>query len=173
MSVEMVSYVQQKWRDSKEYSQVQEIAQRLLLNLNTPEVLRRIEKANLPNRSSREIQDAFIEEAQEIGFKSESKGLFSNYHNKALRPDYYMRVGKNGIILEVERGKTTTNNMHLLDFWKCHICDHADYLFLMVPKELLHGKTIKKEFANVKNSLASFFDEKNYKNVRGLVIYGY
>ena len=47
-----------------------------------------------------------------------------------------MPLADTGIILEVERGKTTINNMDLLDFWKCHICAHADYLFLMVPTEL-------------------------------------
>ena len=24
--------------------------------------------------------------------------------------------------MEVERGKTTTNNKDFLDFWKCHLC---------------------------------------------------
>lgn len=44
---------------------------------------------------------------------------------------------KSGIILEVERGKTLMNNMDLLDMWKCHICEHARYLFSIVPKALL------------------------------------
>ena len=46
------------------------------------------------------------------------------------------RVGSSGILLEVERGKTTINNMDFLDFWKCHLCEHAHYLFLLVPQEL-------------------------------------
>ena len=29
---------------------------------------------------------------------------------------------------EVERGKTTINNMDLLDSWKCHIYQDASYL---------------------------------------------
>ena len=29
--------------------------------------------------------------------------------------------------------------MDLLDFWKCHLCHHADYLFLMVPQALKHN----------------------------------
>jgi hypothetical protein len=47
-----------------------------------------------------------------------------------------MSLDGTGIILEVERGKTTINNMDLLEFWKCHICAHADFLFLMVPLDL-------------------------------------
>ena len=70
-----------------------------------------------------------------LGFRDERRGLFSAYES-ALRPDYFREVGGTGVILEVERGKTTINNMDLLDFWKCHICEHADYLFSMVPLEL-------------------------------------
>ena len=44
----------------------------------------------------------------------EKKGLFKNY-NSQLRPDYYKKLKKSGIILEVERGKTLKNNMDLLD----------------------------------------------------------
>ena len=36
--------------------------------------------------------------------------------------------------MEVERGKTVLNNMDLLDVWKCHICESANYLFLIVPQ---------------------------------------
>ena len=61
--------------------------------------------------------------------------MLLEYENK-LRPDYYRPLETSGILLEVERGKTTTNNMDLLDFWKCHLCRHADYLFLMVPQAL-------------------------------------
>ena len=75
----------------------------------------------------------------------------------------------------MERGTTTINNMDLLDMWKCHICDHADYLFLMVPAELRQNATMspRREFATVKRRLATFFDPGNYTNVRGLVVIGY
>ena len=42
--------------------------------------------------------------------------------------------------MEVERGKTTTNNMDLLDIYKCHICEEANHLFLFVPIEVSHTK---------------------------------
>jgi hypothetical protein len=43
----------------------------------------------------------------------------------------------------------------------------------MVPKAVMHGNTIKKEFNSVQNRLGSFFVEGNYTNVRGLSIFGY
>lgn len=71
-----------------------------------------------------------------------------------------MPLGATGIILEVERGKTTINNMDLLDFWKCHICAYADYLFLMVPVELRQNDTMtaRREFASVAKRLRTFFE---------------
>ena len=173
MSVEMVNFIQKQWASSSEYSKVEEVLHKLLTHLNKPDVLAKIELANQPTKSSREVQDAFLDEALELGFKDESKVLFANYHNKALRPVYYLAIEITGIILEVERGKTTTNNMDFLDFWKCHICEHAHYLFLMVPKAVMHGNTIKKEFNSVQNRLGSFFVEGNYTNVRRLSIFGY
>ncbi|MEZ5348122.1 MAG: hypothetical protein R2714_02825 [Microthrixaceae bacterium] len=115
----------------------------------------------------------FLQEASGLN-RDESKGLFKTYQS-ALRPDYYLPISDTGIILEVERGKTTINNMDLLDFWKCHICEHADYLFLMVPSELRQNQTMspRREYATVARRLESFFRPDNYTNVRGLVLIGY
>jgi hypothetical protein len=75
----------------------------------------------------------------------------------------------------IERGKTTINNMDLLDFWKCRLCQAADYLFLMVPQELRQNPTIapRNEYAFVVKRLASFFEPGNYTNVHGLFVFGY
>jgi hypothetical protein len=80
-----------------------------------------------------------------------------------------------GILLEVERGKTTTNNMDLLDFWKCHLCEAANHLFLAVPRELKHNNliTAKREYSAVVNRLSAFFEPRNYTNVRSLAVFGY
>jgi hypothetical protein len=93
----------------------------------------------------------------------------------ALRPDYFLPIGDSGVILEVERGKTTTNNMDLLDFWKCHICRVASYLFLLVPQSLQHNErmTPKKEFRTVQRRLSQFFEPGHYTNVRALCLFGY
>jgi hypothetical protein len=130
--------------------------------------------ANQPGRSSGEVQNVFLKQARELGFRDESKGLFKEY-TSALRPDYFLPLADTGIILEVERGKTTINNLDLLDFWKCQICAHADYLFLLVPRELRQNPTMspRREFATVSKRLATFFEPGNYTNVRGLCLLGY
>jgi hypothetical protein len=65
--------------------------------------------------------------------------------------------------------------MDLLDFWKCHLCERADYLFLMVPQELRQNPLMspRREYATVVRRLESFFVPGNYTNVRGLVVFGY
>lgn len=80
-----------------------------------------------------------------------------------------------GILLEVERGKTTINNMDFLDLWKCHICKHANYLFLMVPQELRQNSNMspRKEFQTVCVHMASFFIPGNYINVDAVFVFGY
>jgi hypothetical protein len=84
-------------------------------------------------------------------------------------------LGETGILLEVERGKTTINNMDLLDFWKCHLCHKANYLFLMVPRELRQNEQMspRREFKTVAKRMASFFETRNYTNVYGLWLFGY
>lgn len=175
MVTQRTEYVQSEVEHSAEYETVKAISDRLLDHLNTPGALELMKAANAPGTSSAIVQAAFEPFATELGFTNEAKGLFSEYQNRALRPDYYLPVGSNGILLEVERGKTTTNNMDLLDLWKCHVCNHADYLFLMVPQELRHNLTMspKREYNAVVKRMSSFFMSGNYTNVRGLHVFGY
>ena len=76
--------------------------------------------------------------------------------------------------MEVERGKTTTNNMDLLDIWKCHICDKADYLLLIVPviRQTNNGRSTK-IYEHVLKRIGSFFTDENYVNVKGCFVIGY
>lgn len=174
MAVEMEKFVQEPYRTTAEWQDVDKVADLLLVELNREETYDCILKANCPGTSSAQVQAAFRTAATTLGFHSEKSGLFAE-SVPGLRPDYYMAIGTTGILLEVERGKTTTNNMDLLDFWKCHLCVGAHYLFLLVPKELRHNKDMspKKEFNAVKRRLEPFFKERNYTNVRGLVVFGY
>ena len=76
--------------------------------------------------------------------------------------------------MEVERGKTTNNNMDLLDVWKCHICEEANYLFLLIPNVRQNGKGGKTQtFSPVVKRLHSFFIKENYINVNAIFIFGY
>jgi hypothetical protein len=65
--------------------------------------------------------------------------------------------------------------MDFLDFWKCHLCESAHYLFLLAPKELRQNPTMapRREYAAVVRRLAPFFQPRNYTNVRGLFVFGY
>lgn len=172
--VHLKEWVQESFKDSHEWAEVRRVASLLHAHLNTPDALRKLDAANQPGRGSAEVQRVLSEYAQSLGFESEKEGLFVDTE-LALRPDYFLRIGATGVLLEVERGKTTMNNMHLLDLWKCHICEHAHYLFLMVPLALrqnAHGQP-RREFESVARHLASFFQRRNYTNVRGLCLFGY
>lgn len=167
-------YAQDTCADGDEHRAVLKISDQLLDHLNTDVALELMRRANMPGISSADVQATFLPFALELGFTSEAKGLFAEYGNK-LRPDYYRPLDASGILLEVERGKTTTNNMDLLDFWKCHLCTHADYLFLMVPQALRHNPamTPKKEYNSVVKRLDTFFVRGNETNVRAVHIFGY
>jgi hypothetical protein len=171
----LTEFVQEPWRESTEYAEVRAIANALHKRMNRAATRAQILAANQPGHSSALVQVAFVDHARVLGFVSESKGLFAAYETSALRPDYFRPIGGTGILLEVERGKTTINNMDLLDFWKCHLCEHANYLFLMVPMELRQNPAMapRREYATVVKRLSSFFVPRNYTNVRALFVFGY
>lgn len=172
MSVDLRVFGLDAVRGSQEFRMVESIAQQLLLNLNSASSLSLIAAANTPKASSHAIQNTFTEFIRSLGFVEESRGLFAEYESSALRPDYFLPLGDTGILLEVERGKTTINNMDLLDFWKCHLCSRANYLFLMVPKALRQNDRMRprNEFVTVARRLGAFFLPQNRTNVRGLAV---
>jgi hypothetical protein len=175
LPIELRAFHIETVKGSDELADVAAIAHRLLEHLNSPDALRRIAIANRPGTSSQEVQSVFREFVLSLGFLDESRGLFQEYETRALRPDYFLRIRNTGILLEVERGKTTINNMDLLDFWKCHLCAHAHYLFLVVPRALRQNATMspRNEFASVAKRLGTFFHPSNRTNVRGLFLFGY
>ena len=175
MSVSLQKLVQEEHKLTAEYLEVDKIGGLLHEYLCKPDVYQKIQEANSPGKSSHEVQNVFLDYAEELGFHSEKKGLFENHPTTGLRPDYFLRMQNSGILLEVERGKTIMNNMELLDLWKCHICSEANYLFLMVPKQLAHNKNSKPydTFKKVVDRMTPFFKEIGYTNVLALFVYGY
>ena len=161
-------------RSSKAFAAAENVANSLLSYLNESEVQARIALVHKLGASSIEVQSAILPGMQTLGFTPEKKALFQEYAVPALRPDYYLIIEDTGIMLEVERGKTTTNNMDLLDFWKCHICDHAEYLFLLVPQARpSKNGSVMRHFKQAQNRLSTFFIPKNYANVEAVFIFGY
>jgi hypothetical protein len=64
--------------------------------------------------------------------------------------------------------------MDLLDLWKCHICEHASYLFLIVPQERpSQNGSIMWHFKSAQKRLATFFEPKNHVNVDAVFLFGY
>jgi hypothetical protein len=95
----------------------------------------------------------------------------------SARPDFYFALGPGrGIIAEVERGGTTTNNHDLKDMWKAHIAPDAHHLFLIVPHANWNGAGQARErpFVRVVRRLGSFFGAADREvNVDSLHVFGY
>ncbi len=64
--------------------------------------------------------------------------------------------------------------MDILDIWKCHLCDKADFLFLIVPRVRVSrdGKS-NKTFERVSKRIGTFFNPANYVNVEEVHLFGY
>ena len=165
-NIEIKSYYK---GDKRKYKKIYEIAVSFSYFLDREDIYDQILKKNIKGAHSDQIKNILLIKARELGFKSEKQGLFRNYSIN-YRPDYFRPLGKGGIILEVERGRTVNNNNDLLDFWKCHICKEANHLILIVPKHVSHTRNIYKK---VKERLAFFFEKKNYTNVESVHIIGY
>src|ERR1700693_2722146 len=83
------------------------IAEGLRQYLELPDIEQQIRERHILGASSSAIQEVILRKAGEMGFENEKKGLFANCKVPGLRPDYYCRIADTGILLEVERGKTT------------------------------------------------------------------
>jgi hypothetical protein len=172
--VVLTRFVQSQWADTDEYREVAGIAEALKNHGNTSAMQTAIALAHGPRSPSSLVQAAFLQFATDLGFRNEARGLFADYQMR-LRPDYFRALGSTGILLEFERGKTITNNMDLLDFWKCHLCASAHYLFLLVPQDLRHGETgfAERPYSAVIRRFGPFFEARNHTNVRAAFVFGY
>jgi len=157
-----------------EFAKAAEIAEHLEQRMATDIIRTAIEQVHKLGGKSQDIQALLRHDLELLGFQNEKAGLFANMEVSALRPDFYRPIGHTGIIAEVERGKTITNNMDLLDLWKCHICSQAHFLFLIVPLERKseNGTTIK-AFEQANRRLATFFEPRNHVNVEAVFLFGY
>ena len=170
MSVEMTTRVQTQWAETAEWRRIRTLSEQLLRTLNAPGTLSSTEASNQPGNSSSFVQNAITPVAESLGFRSERLGLFTD-GVRGLRPDFYLRTRDTGILLEVERGKTTINDMDLPNFWRCHVCPSAHYLFLLVPKELRQNHEInpRREYMTVLRTLSEFFEPRILRTSVGCV----
>lgn len=93
------------------------------------------------------------------------------------RPDFFFRLDAGrGIVAEVERGGTTTNNHDLKDLWKAHVAPDAHHLFLIVPNNnwRADGSAREKPFPLVARRLGAFFgDPRREIDVLSVHVFGY
>ena len=156
------------------YEQLSKIADELKAHMDTKPFRSKLEGVHRVHGKSQDVQGLLKGKLSKLGFESEKKRLFDGYGVPSLCPDFYREVGESGILVEVERGKTTANNMDFLDIWKCHICRKAHFLFLIVPRERARttGKPTK-EFERVRKRIGTFFERGNYVNVEAVHLFGY
>lgn len=99
---------------------------------------------------------------EELGFDEEKRLAAQAGLTTMARPDFIFRLSPGrGILAEVERGGTTTNNHDLKDFWKAHIAPDAHHLFLIVPHSNWNeaGAGREKPYVAVKRRLGAFFGD--------------
>ena len=114
---------------------------------------------------------------QHLGFREEVVLTPSEGFVTHARPDFVYALGPGrGIIAEVERGGTTTNNHDLKDLWKTHIAPDAQHLFLIVPNANWNeaGTAREHPYTRVLVRLGSFFgDPRREIDVVSLHVFGY
>jgi hypothetical protein len=127
---------------------------------------------------SKAIQDHFaILLREQLGFGEEvvltpQSGLVTQ-----ARPDFFFELmDGRGIIAEVERGGTITNNHDLKDLWKAHVAPDAHHLFLIVPHNNWKGDGSPRErpFQTVARRLGAFFgDPRREIDVLSVHVFAY
>lgn len=113
----------------------------------------------------------------DLGFEEEKRLADEVGLTTRARPDFVFRLGPGrGILAEVERGGTTTNNHDLKDFWKAHISPDTQHLFLIVPNANWNeaGAARERPFIRVCRRIAAFFgDSRREVDVLSAHIFGY
>jgi hypothetical protein len=162
----MINYVAYYKNENVEVTQ---LALSLKKFLEQDDIQHRIDSVHKINGKSQDVQKIIDEHLLEFGFVSEKQHLFKK---RNLRPDMFNE--KFGIMVEVERGKIKSNNMHLLDLWKCHINPETKHLFLIIPNS--RQRNFKKAtpiFKSIIRDVESFFTPPNYINDDSCYVFGY
>jgi hypothetical protein len=112
-----------------------------------------------------------------LGFREERVLARGEGFVTLARPDFFFPLGDGrGVLAEVERGGTTTNNHDLKDLWKTHIAAEAQHLFLVVPNANWNaaGTARERPFVRVCRRLEPFFGvPRREVDVVSLHVFGY
>ncbi|HEY0891352.1 MAG TPA: hypothetical protein VGE38_17265 [Nocardioides sp.] len=152
------------------------LAERLLAHIASTSA--DIAALHVHGAKSKAIQDHFASLLkEELGFGEEvvltpQTGLVTQ-----ARPDFFFELADGrGIIAEVERGGTITNNHDLKDLWKAHVAPDAHHLFLIVPRNNWKGDGSPRErpFQTVSRRLGAFFgDPRREIDVLSVHVFAY
>lgn len=163
-------------RYAAEMKKVDELAQNLLAHIEATKD--EIATIHVHGAKSQEIQAHFARLLRlELGFREEVVLTPQTGFVTKARPDFFFQLGAGrGIIAEVERGGTTTNNHDLKDMWKAHIAVDAQHLFLLVPRNNWRedGSPRERPFQTVARRLGAFFgDTRREVDVLSAHIFAY
>ena len=162
--------------ETAELERVDALARQLSAHLQTRAA--EIDLVHIHRAQSRAVQSIVAALLREhLGFREEVVLTPSDGFVTHARPDFYYSLAPGrGIIAEVERGGTPTNNHDLKDLWKTHISPDAQHLFLVVPNANWNeaGAARERPYARVLTRLGSFFgDPRREIDVVSLHVFGY
>lgn len=162
--------------ERREVEEVNQLAARLRVHLDARADA--IDLVHVHGASSSAVQHIVAELLErELGFRSEVVLTSADGLVTRARPDfvYWLSEGR-GVLGEVERGGTTTNNHDLKDMWKAHISPDTQHLFLVVPQANWgeSGRAREKPFPRVVQRLSAFFgDDRRELDVVSAHVFGY
>jgi len=162
--------------EASELDIVNHLAERLLAYLEQSAA--EIDTVHIHGASSAVVQTLVSRLlTRELGFREERLIPSEIGFSTRARPDfvYSIEPGR-GILAEVERGGTTTNNHDLKDMWKAHIAPNAQHLFLIVPHANWNaaGRAREHPFHRVVGRIRSFFgDPRREVDVVSAHVFGY
>lgn len=144
-----------------ELDAVDELAQRLLSHIE--DTTSEIAAIHVHGATSKTVQDHFAGLLRlELGFDEEVVLTPQSGFVTHARPDFFFSLGLGrGVIAEVERGGTTTNNHDLKDLWKAHLSPDSHHLFLIVPRNnwKADGSARERPFQIVARRIGAFFGD--------------
>lgn len=113
----------------------------------------------------------------ELGFSEEVVLTRQDLFVTRSRPDFFFELSTGrGVLAEVERGGTTTNNHDLKDLWKTHVAPDAQHLFLIVPVSnwKRDGTARERPYRLVARRMGAFFGELRREiDVNSVHVFGY
>jgi len=162
--------------DAVELQEVDHLAQRLRGYLDQQgDAIARVHVFGAQSRAVQSLVADLLRD--ELGFGEERVIPADGGLVTRARPDFFYRLSEgSGVIAEVERGGTTTNNHDLKDLWKAHISPDARHLFLVVPMTNTNeaGKVREHPFRAVSRRMATFFgDARREIDVVSVHVFGY